>query len=50
MADKVSLVKLLVKEKFERIEGVFRRHFQLGLETRNIRGKEIKQMCSADYG
>ncbi len=48
MADKVSLVKLLGKEKFDKIEGVFRRHFQLGLETRNIRGKEIKQMCSAD--
>ncbi len=48
MADKVSLIKLLGKEKFERIEGVFRRHFKLGLETRNIRGKEIKQMCSAD--
>ncbi|MCP4257574.1 MAG: helix-turn-helix domain-containing protein [Planctomycetes bacterium] len=48
MADKVSLVKLLGKEKFERIEGVFRRHFQLGLETRNIQGKEIKQMRSGD--
>ncbi len=48
MADKVSLIKLLGKEKFERIEAVFRKHFQLGLETRNIRGKEIKQMCSAD--
>ena len=49
MADKVSLVKLLGKEKFERIEGIFRKHFQLGLETRNIQGKEIKQMCSVDY-
>ncbi|MFH1883654.1 MAG: helix-turn-helix domain-containing protein [Planctomycetota bacterium] len=48
MADKVSLVKLLGKEKFERIEGVFRKHFRLGLETRNIRGREIKQMCSVD--
>ncbi|MCH7557356.1 MAG: PocR ligand-binding domain-containing protein [Planctomycetes bacterium] len=48
MADKVSLIKLLGKEKFEKIEGIFRRHFQLGLETRDIRGKEIKQMCSAD--
>jgi two-component system response regulator YesN len=48
MADKVSLVKLLGKEKFERIEGVFRKHFQLGLETRNIRSREIKQMCSVD--
>jgi two-component system response regulator YesN len=48
MTDKVSLVKLLGKDKLERIEGVFRRHFQLGLETRNIQGKEIKQMCSSD--
>lgn len=48
MADKVSLVKLLGKEKFERIKGVFRKHFQLGLETRNVRGREIKQMCSVD--
>ncbi len=48
MADKVSLVKLLGKEKFERIESVFCRHFQLGLETRNIQGKEIRQMCSGD--
>ncbi|MHC4537958.1 MAG: helix-turn-helix domain-containing protein [Planctomycetota bacterium] len=48
MAEKVSLVKLLGKDKFEKIESVFRRHFQLGLETRNIQGKEIKQMCSGD--
>jgi two-component system response regulator YesN len=48
MADRVSLVKLLGKEKYERIEGVFRKHFQLGLETRNIQGREIKQMCSVD--
>jgi two-component system response regulator YesN len=48
MAEKVSLVKLLGKDKFERIEGVFRKHFQLGLETRNIQGKEIRQMCSGD--
>jgi two-component system response regulator YesN len=48
MAEKVSLVKLLGKEKFEKIEGVFHRHFQLGLEARNIQGKEIRQMCSED--
>ena len=48
MADKVSLVKLLGKETFERIERIFRKHFQLGLETRNIQGREIKQMCSVD--
>ena len=48
MPDKSSLTKLLAAKKFERIEGVFRKHFQLGLETRNIQGKEIKRMCSAD--
>jgi len=48
MAEKVSLVKMLGKDKFKRIEGVFRRHFQLGLEARNIQGKEIRQMCSGD--
>ncbi len=44
----MPLVKLLGKEKFEQIERIFRKHFQLGLETGNIRGIEIKQMCSAD--
>ena len=44
----MPLTKLLGKEKFERIERIFRKHFQLGLETGNIQGKEIKQMCSAD--
>jgi len=44
----MPLKKLLGKEKFERIEGIFRKHFQLGLETRNIQGREIKQMCSVD--
>jgi two-component system response regulator YesN len=44
----VPLVKLLGREKFERIERIFRKHFQLCLETRNIRGREIKQMCSVD--
>jgi len=48
MADRPTLIKLLAKEGFEKIEGVFRKHFHLGLETRNIQGKEIKQMCSAD--
>jgi len=48
MADKPQLNKLLTKEKFEKIESVFRRHFQLGLEVTNIRGKTIKPMCSFD--
>lgn len=48
MADKSALTKLLTKGKFERIEGVFRKHFQLGLETTNIRGVEISGLCSRD--
>ena len=36
------------EEKFEEIERVFRKHFQLGLETADIDGKEIKRMCSGD--
>ena len=48
MGDKSQLTKLFAKEKFEEIEGVFRKHFQLGLETANISGKEIKRMCSGD--
>jgi two-component system response regulator YesN len=55
MVDK-SLTKLfaeshkgcLTAEKFEEIERVFRKHFQLGLETTNINGEEIKRMCSSD--
>jgi two-component system response regulator YesN len=48
MGDKSQLAKLFVKEKFEEIERVFRKHFQLGLETTSVRGKEIKRMCSRD--
>jgi two-component system response regulator YesN len=48
MADKSALTTLLTKEGFERIEGVFRKHFQLGLETTNISGVEIKGRCSSD--
>jgi len=48
MADKSQLSKSLPKEKFEKIESVFRKHFQLDLETTNISGKEIKGLCSSD--
>ncbi len=48
MAQKPALAKLLTKGKFERIEGVFRKHFQLGLETTNISGVEIRGLCSRD--
>ena len=48
MTDKSRLTKLLAGEKFEKIAGVFRKHFQLGLETTNISGTEIKKLCSPD--
>lgn len=49
MDKKSRLVKIFAKEDFERIEGVFRQHFQLGLETTNDKGMEIKGLCSGDY-
>ncbi|MHC4096914.1 MAG: helix-turn-helix domain-containing protein [Planctomycetota bacterium] len=49
MADKSALTKLLTKGKFERIEGVFRKHFQLGLETTDLSGVEIRGLCSRDF-
>ena len=48
MVDRARLSRILSGERFGRIEGVFRRHFQLGLETRDIEGKEIRRMCSGD--
>ena len=48
MADKSLLTKLLTKDNFERIESVFRKHFQLGLETTDISGSEIRERCSSD--
>jgi two-component system response regulator YesN len=42
------LKEIFAREKFEEIERVFRKHFQLGLETANIDGKEVKRMCSED--
>ncbi len=47
MSKKV-LKEIFAQDKFEEIERVFRKHFQLGLETTNIDGKEIKKMCSPD--
>ena len=48
MNNKSQLSKLLAEEKFAEIESVFRRHFQLGLETTNTSGREIRRMCSSD--
>ncbi len=47
-AKKTQLSEILPEEKFKEIENVFRKHFQLGLETTDINGKEIKQVCSCD--
>jgi len=48
MGGRTQLSRVLAGEKFAKIAGVFRQHFQLGLETRDINGKEVKQMCSGD--
>ena len=48
MGGKSQLAKLLGEEKLEEIERVFRKHFQLGIETTNIKGKQIKSLSSND--
>ena len=45
---KDKLVKLLTKEKFSEIEGIFRKHFQFGLGMSNAKGQELPQMCGKD--
>ncbi|MHC4624078.1 MAG: helix-turn-helix domain-containing protein [Planctomycetota bacterium] len=50
MPTRAKLGKFLTKEKFEKIERVFRHHFQLCLETTSVSGREISEMCSADCG
>jgi len=48
MGEQPGLMELLTPEKFERIERVFRRHFQLGLETTGGDGGQIDALCSSD--
>ena len=48
MANQSRLTKLLTDEKFGKIESVFHKHFQLGLEMTDVRGREVDEMCSAD--
>ena len=48
MGEQARLTELLTAEKFERIERVFRRHFQLGLETAGGDGERIDNLCSGD--
>ena len=49
MAARVELTDLFTKEHSTKIESVFRKHFQLGLETTNIDGEEIKSLCSSHH-
>jgi two-component system response regulator YesN len=48
MGEQAQLTELLTAEKFARIEGVFRRHFQIGLETAGADGERIESLCSGD--
>ncbi len=48
MGEQARLTELLTADQFARIEGVFRRHFQLGLETAGGDGERIESLCSGD--
>ena len=48
MGKKLAFTGLMGREKFKEIEGIFRKHFHLGLETTDIAGREIKELCSGD--
>jgi two-component system response regulator YesN len=48
MVKGTELTKLLTKEQLGAIEGAFREHFQLGLETTNSGGGVIESLCSGD--
>jgi len=48
MAEKRRLKELLVGQQFVRIESVFRRHFQMGIETTDAGGRVIEGVCSRD--
>ncbi|MHC4124470.1 MAG: hypothetical protein ACYSSI_12920, partial [Planctomycetota bacterium] len=48
MATKTRQNNIIDREKFAEIEKIFRKHFQLGIETTNTRGQKIKLLCSRD--
>ena len=48
MVEKKQVREILPKDKFAKIESVFRKHFQLGLETTDPNGREINSLCSSD--
>jgi len=39
--------KVLTKTDFDKIEGIFRKHFQIGLEATDCDGKVVAGLCSA---
>ncbi len=48
MVEKAGLDGLLTAERFKRIAGPFRAHFQLGLETTDTDGTDVEGLCCAD--
>ncbi len=44
----LQLTEVFTKEHFRQVEAAFQRNFGLPLETCDIRGKEIRSLCSAD--
>ncbi|HEG42441.1 MAG TPA: hypothetical protein ENH94_00175 [Phycisphaerales bacterium] len=45
---KIELTDLFLEEHFEKIQVAFHKHFPFDLETSNIDGRAIRQMCSAN--
>lgn len=46
MAANKQLLKIITADTFRQISGIFRKHFQLGLETTNTRGRAVEELCS----
>jgi len=49
MAAKPELLRLLPASRFKRMERMFRRQFELGLETTGCDGEPVEELCSADF-
>jgi len=48
MVSKLELTRVLTPGRFRRMEKMFRRQFELGLETTGRDGAPVKTLCSAD--
>jgi len=48
MAKKTKIDTILSVSDFSKVEQVFRKHFQLDLETRDVNGRQIDNLCSAE--